>query len=247
MDYGIQLYSVRDFCDTDMDYAFSRLREFGYKFVEFENFYGNSASELKALLEKWSLGVAGAHIGASELNENYDAVVAYNKELGNDTLVINAFDMEDAETVDSLVDFINHYLPKLKSDGMNLLYHNHYGEFEKNKDGVVAFDEIVNRTEIGLEIDVCWAAYAKKDVLSMLDTYKGRVKLVHMKDLSEDKKPVALGKGTLALRDYIDKCLEYDIPMLVECESMSPDGISESKVCYKYYKKYQAESEEKNA
>ena len=247
MDYGIQLYSVRDFCDTDMDYAFSRLNEFGYKFVEFENFYGNSAGDLKALLEKWSLGVVGAHISASELNENYNAVVAYNKELGNDTLVINAFDLDDGETLCSLIDFINFIEPKLKADGMKLLYHNHYGEFAENKDGIVPFDEIAAKTEIGLEIDVCWAAYAGRDVLSLIDEYKDRVKLVHIKDLSEDKKPVALGKGTLELRSYIDKCVELGIPMLAECESMAPDGISESKVCYKYYKKYQTELDEKNA
>ena len=43
MDYGIQLYSVRDLASQDLEAALKAVSEIGYKYVEFAGFFGNSA------------------------------------------------------------------------------------------------------------------------------------------------------------------------------------------------------------
>ena len=50
MNYGIQMYSVRDFTDVAMDYTLSRVAEFQYEFVEFCSFYDYTADEINEML-----------------------------------------------------------------------------------------------------------------------------------------------------------------------------------------------------
>ena len=49
MEYGLQLYSVRDFTQKDLAYTLKKVAEIGYKYVEFAGFFGHSAEEVKAM------------------------------------------------------------------------------------------------------------------------------------------------------------------------------------------------------
>ena len=63
MEYGLQMYSVRDITDKDLDGALKKVAEIGYKFVEFAGFFGHSAQEVKDMLDKYGLRVSGTHTG----------------------------------------------------------------------------------------------------------------------------------------------------------------------------------------
>ena len=49
---GLQLYSVRDAMEKDMDAALKAVKEMGYDYVEFAGYFGKTAEEVKALLDK---------------------------------------------------------------------------------------------------------------------------------------------------------------------------------------------------
>ena len=49
---GVQLYSVRNELMEDMDKALCEIKEMGYDYVQFAEFLGKSASEIKALADK---------------------------------------------------------------------------------------------------------------------------------------------------------------------------------------------------
>ena len=51
MQYGLQLYSVRDVTDKNMEYALEKVAEMGYSFVEFAGFFGIPAKEIKRMLD----------------------------------------------------------------------------------------------------------------------------------------------------------------------------------------------------
>ena len=42
MDYGLQLYSVRDVTDTDLEGTLKKVAEIGYRYVEFAGFFGHN-------------------------------------------------------------------------------------------------------------------------------------------------------------------------------------------------------------
>ena len=60
MEYGIQLYSLRDITkEGDMEGALRAVAEMGYDFVEFAGFFDHSAKRITELLDKYGLRVSG--------------------------------------------------------------------------------------------------------------------------------------------------------------------------------------------
>ena len=51
MEYGLQLYSVRDITGEDLEGALANVAALGYRFVEFAGFFGHSADKVKAMLD----------------------------------------------------------------------------------------------------------------------------------------------------------------------------------------------------
>ena len=52
---GIQLHSLRDDMEKDMDATLKAVKEMGYDYVEFAGYFGKTAEEVKALLDKYDL------------------------------------------------------------------------------------------------------------------------------------------------------------------------------------------------
>ena len=65
MEYGLQLYSIRDITGNDLEGALKKVADLGYKFVEFAGFFGNSAETVKGWLDKYGLKVSGTHTGTN--------------------------------------------------------------------------------------------------------------------------------------------------------------------------------------
>ena len=51
MEYGIQLYSVRDLAEKDLAAALEAVAKMGYTHVEFAGFFGHPAKEVKAIYD----------------------------------------------------------------------------------------------------------------------------------------------------------------------------------------------------
>ena len=89
MNYGLQMYSVRDITRDDLPGAVAKVAQMGYKLIEFAGFFGIPACEIKAMLEKYSLRVSGTHTGWQELAADRLAeTIAYHKEIGNTNIII---------------------------------------------------------------------------------------------------------------------------------------------------------------
>ena len=58
---GLQLYSIRENVEKDMDAALKAVKEMGYDCVEFAGFFGKSAEEVRAMLDKYGLEAISVH------------------------------------------------------------------------------------------------------------------------------------------------------------------------------------------
>ncbi len=234
MEYGIQLYSIRDLTEKNMDEALRRVSELGYKFVEFAGFFGISAEEIKMMLEKYGLRVSGTHTSWEELAYRFEETVAYHKAIGNKHIIIPGGNFQNQERIDAFVKVINEVQPKLAAEGITLGYHNHHREFLPNKDGSNIEDQLIYRTNIELEIDTYWAFVGKTDPVAVLDRLGDRVKVIHIKDGYADGKGTPLGMGEAPVAAVYAKAVEMGIPMVVESETCKPDGITEAAICIEY-------------
>ena len=66
VEYGLQMYSVRDLTKDDLEGALRQVAELGYSFVEFAGFFGHSAKDVRRMLDTYGLRVSGTHTGWQE-------------------------------------------------------------------------------------------------------------------------------------------------------------------------------------
>ena len=241
MDYGIQMYSVRDITAADLEGALRQVAELGYKYVEFAGFFGHSAQEVKGWLDKYGLKVSGTHTGLRELDEDFEGTVAYHKAIGNKNIIIPGHDLGDQKKLDEFIEKVNRYQPMLAEHGISLGYHNHSHEFIANPDGSQIEDQLIYRTNMDIEIDTYWFYNATKlSAVNMMERIKGRLKVIHIKDGTADGEGTPLGMGDAPVREVYEKAKEMGVLMVVESETLTPDGMTEAKICIEYLKAQEA-------
>lgn len=236
MNYGLQMYSVRDITEKDLAGALKKVAQIGYKTVEFAGFFGHSAEEVKAMLEENDLIVSGTHSGLDDLVNDFEGTVKYHKTIGNTNYIIPGAPWQTKEELDDTIEKMNKFQPMLAAEGITLAYHNHDGEFKPNKDGLIAHEEMEKRTSINFQIDTYWAYVAGKDPVEVLERLKDRVKIIHIKDGTQDGHGHALGEGTAPVDKVYAKAKELGMHMVVESETLQPDGISEATRCFAFLK-----------
>jgi len=238
MNYGIQLYSVRDLAKDNYELALKKVAEMGYKMVEPAGFFGHDSETVSGWLKKYGLTACGTHTGLQALVTDFDATVAYHKAIGTDRIIIPAADFSTKEKVDEFIDAVNKYIPLLEKEGMKLYFHNHAIEFLPNKDGVIPHEELQKRTDILFEIDTYWVFAAGLDVVSVLEKLKDRTPIIHLKDGLKDRDFTgkSLGQGEAPVVEALNKAAELGMDIVVESEGLDPTGIEEVARCMEFLK-----------
>ena len=235
MEYGIQMYSVRDVAEHDLVGALEKVAQIGYRFVEFAGFFGHPAAEVRAVLDRCGLHASGTHTQLTELVNDFEGTVRYHREIGCSDIIIPWADLTDKAKLDAFIGTVNALQPKLEAEGFRLHYHNHSHEFRPNPDGSLIYPEIETRTKLLLEVDTYWAFVAGNDPVAMLERLKDRVRVIHLKDGSADGKMGApLGQGNAPVKLVREKAVELGVPIVVESENLNPDGITEVTTCFNF-------------
>jgi len=243
MNYGLQLYSVRDVTKVDMDKALREVAAMGYEFVEFAGFFDIPAEEIKAMLDKYSLKAYATHTNVALAQDDVlEETIAYHKTIGCKNLIFPGADLKTGAKIDAFVKWVNKLQPRLAEEGIELHYHNHSHEFQPNEDGRYIHYELEKKTNLKFEIDTFWAFNADRDPIALLERLKDRISVIHLKDgikavNGEKAKGKALGEGEAPVADVIKKAKELGIVMVVESEGLQPDGLSEVARCADFLKK----------
>lgn len=205
---AVQMYSLRELTQP-LDETLREVAAAGYAGIETVGTQGVSADELRALTNKHGLKVASSHVGLADLEADTGGVLAFNKAVGNDTVIVPwiAPDARSSEAADwsALGARLGKLAAVCDAAGMRLLYHNHDFEMQ-DIDGKTALEWLLEGAggSLGLELDLAWVVRGGEDPLALLSAFKGRVKRVHVKDLApagenEDEDGWAdVGSGTLS-------------------------------------------------
>ncbi len=234
--FGLQLYSIRDVTPHDMAGALRKVAAMGYSFVEPAGFFGIPAADFRGMLLDAGLGLTGTHTGLQEIRDRFQETCAYHRAIGNPMLIIPGHDLSDRAKIDAFVEEVNDLQPKLAAQGFRLGYHNHSHEFRPNADGSVIYEELAARTRLLLEVDTYWAWNAGQDPVALLDRFGYRVPVIHIKDGLADGEGKPLGEGQAPVRAVYEKARAMGIPMVVESETLAPDGLTEARICIEYLK-----------
>ncbi len=241
MEYGLQLYSIRDLGSVGFEDTLKCASELGYAFVETAGFGGKTAEEVKALLEKYNLKLSSTHSGYPDLVNNYEETLAFHKTIGNKNYIIPGHKMNCQADIDDFVEKINPLCDKMAAEGITLGYHNHHWEFIPNADGSVVYEQLLYRTKLKLEVDTYWAFVGMKNPVELLERVGERLHFIHIKDGSAAGGGKPLGMGEAPVSDVYNWAKEHNIPMVVESETCTPSGPAEAEICINYLRSLEKE------
>jgi sugar phosphate isomerase/epimerase len=194
---SVQLYSVNDALNADLDGGLSKLASMGLRYVEAFDFVRRPA-ELRAAFDRHGLTAPTGHAFlVSEEVRRADGTVtqvppheetfAAAQQVGLET-VIDPFVAPErwtsVEDVRETARRLNEAAAEATAYGLTVGYHNHDHELRPRIDGRPSLEVFADHLdeEVRLEVDLYWAAAAGVELVELLDRLGDRVTAVHVKD-----------------------------------------------------------------
>ena len=194
---SIQLYTLRNLFEADLEGTMSALADIGYRKVEMAGTYGRSAAEFRRILDANHIRATSSHVGIDGID--LDQAIADARTLGNRRVV---HPYSNYPTIAEWRDFTARLEAAgkvFRRAGIPLGYHNHNHEFIAI-DGVKPYDVITrgtSRRDVYLEMDLYWVVTGEQDPVKVFFQNAGRVKQFHVKDRKPDGGFADLGEGTI--------------------------------------------------
>ena len=208
---GVQLYTVREACERDLEGTLRTIAELGYDGVEL--YAGHDADALRALLDELGLTVAGRHVG---LDADVDALAGDARILGCRRVALAWIDpVSTVAERDAAVAKIVDLATRARAAGLDFGFHNHWSEVPRLEDGASLLECLP--AWIWLEVDLGWAWYAGASPLEVLAWARGRTPLVHVKDL-RGREPLEfcpVGDGDVGYEGLVPRAAELGIEWLI--------------------------------
>ena len=187
---AVQLYTVRDFCNsaTDLAATAKKLRAIGYEAAQVSGVSGDiPPGEIRRILADEGIAICATHESGEMIRNNPLAVVERLKAMG---VVHTAYpypggvDFADAASVKAMVSDLDAAGAVLRENGCVLSYHNHAIEFIRLGDEVL-MDYIGRATSpenLKYELDTYWVQFGGADPVEWCKKAAGRIPVLHCKD-----------------------------------------------------------------
>lgn len=221
---GLQLYTVRDAMDKDPKAALAHVAKVGYNSVEGatytadEKFYGMSPSEFKKVLKENGLVMYSSHYRLGEDLDKGQAVkgtilhdwhraIDDAAELGLKYMVCAWLSPTERGSLDhykKIANDLNVAGEQCKKAGIQLCYHNHDFEFEK-QDGKYPYDILLatDKDLVKMEMDLYWIKKAGQNPMTLFKDHPGRFPLWHVKDMDNTPQQnfTEVGSGVINFKE----------------------------------------------
>ena len=233
---ALQMYTLRNETAKDFTGTIREVAKIGYAGVELAGTGGLSANALRGVLDENNLRVCGSHIGMDVIEATMGKVVEENLALGNSRIVIPYLGedrRQGAAGYTATAKKMNNLGESLRSLGMTLCYHNHDFEFKKQDDGRTGMEILLAETDpmlVKAEVDTYWVLVAGYDPVEFIQSHKGRIPLMHIKDRNPaDGSFAEVGTGDLPLDALIEAAPGVGVEWLIveqdDCKGAPLDSV----------------------
>lgn len=204
LDFGVQLYTLRDVIPNDPEGTLRQLSEFGYKQIESYDgpmgiYWGMGNTGFKQYMDDLGMSMVSSH---ANVFEDFERKADEAAEIGLDYLICPWIGPQ--ETLDDyreMADQFNEIGEVANNAGIRFAYHNHAYTFEE-LEGEMPQDVLMERTDddlVDYQLDIYWVVVAGEDPIEWFQKYPGRFTSSHVKDLSngDDPESTVLGTGVI--------------------------------------------------
>jgi sugar phosphate isomerase/epimerase len=216
---ALQLYTIREECDRDLEGTLRRVGALGYDGVELFQLHGHAPGRVRRWLDDAGLTAAGRHARLEAFEHELDALAAELATLGVDRAAQSWADPEAIREPEPLLERIEAAARAARDVGLRFGFHNHWTEVEPLHGGGTFLDRLreLPAELVWLELDLGWIWHGGGDPLAELEASAGRCPLVHVKDYArrESRDDVPVGDGIVGYDRLVPAALEAGVEWLV--------------------------------
>jgi len=243
---GLQLYTLRDMAESDLPKTLQHIRAAGYDEIElYWSVYKHPAPELKRIISDHGLTAPSGHFDYDGIETKLD----YAKELGVENVICPMLPKQQWNSAEGFRDAakkFNQWGEQVKKLEMRFGLLNHNYEFRKfgDRTGLEILMAETDPKLVQLEMDCYWVTQAGSDPVALMDRYKDRVHMLHIKDrragfatsqqMGEAAEHFAeLGTGSIQWQPIIAKAKSIGVKhFFVEQDTIVGDPIQSVKTSY---------------
>lgn len=187
---GLQMISVKDLQPNDIIGVLEEVASLGYEGVEFaRGFFGKTAEQIKDACDRFGIIPISNHVFIELMREDIDSVIHDCKVLGMPYIAFPGPGMDThhapEEQIQELIKDIRWMAQKFHDNGIQCILHSPMELYERDQNGKVLFDRILEEIPAELlqaQIDTAWALVGGMDPADYIRQYAGRTDVVHIKD-----------------------------------------------------------------
>jgi sugar phosphate isomerase/epimerase len=217
---GLQLYSLRAQFAKDVPGTLDKVRDMGFKYVETAGTYGMSPEKFRKECEARGLTIISAHMGYERFRDDPEGAAKEARALGvkyaGCAWIAHSGPFSEKGCRDAIKVF-NSAGETLAKHDIKFFYHTHGYEFQPYGSGTL-FDLLMSETKpefVTYEMDIFWVVHGGQNPVTLLEKYKGRFELAHLKDMkigtpinlltgsTDVKNDVAMGTGQIQYRKIL--------------------------------------------
>lgn len=200
----MQLYSIKELTEKDLLGTLEKVAKIGYDGVEFAGYFNTPAKELKKCLNTIGLKAAGSHIGIGDLSTKLDELIEYSNVIESPYIICPFLptNMRDsADAYKATAENLNEIGKKCRENGIRFGYHNHDFEFQKfnGESGHDILFRLTDPENLFVELDTFWVEYSGLKSIDLIEKYKERCSILHIKEMKslDEKVNTEIGKGIM--------------------------------------------------
>ena len=212
MEFGLQTFTVRELLTPEnLSGCFAKIAGMGIRNLELAvdylpmPFTLETAKTVRAAADQQGLQIRSCQIKYPTSSADVPLTIAYMQALGAQILTNSVIDLKllalgrpgllrYCEKLDRLGEQL---APAdiAEGNGIALVHHNHHFEFRR-VGGQTALAFMAAHSSVGFALDTYWTQRAGGDIPALLEALKGRVLLLHLRDLA-GRADCECGRGTI--------------------------------------------------
>lgn len=245
-----QLYTVREFTKTaeDLRDTLRKVREIGYESVQVSAIGPIEPERVKQYADEAGLSICATHTPYDRLKNDLDRVIAEHR-LWNCRYVglgsMPAGFRSSAAGYASFAREAGEIAAKLSESGLQFVYHNHKFEFERFDGRRTGMDILLEETvagQFGFELDLFWVHAGGADAVDWVRKVKGRMAVVHLKDMAivgDAQATAEIGEGNMNYGALIEACRGIGVEWyVVEQDHCRRDPFESLAISYRNLQPY---------
>ena len=214
---SLQLYSVRDALEHDVEATIDRVAAIGYTQVEAS--YKTLSANPRLAPAIRSAGLTSPSMTGTLIRAERGPVFETANRLGARAVIDTFLPEEHWTSQDDIArtaDELNAAASEAAGYGLTVGYHNHWWEIGHGFSGRTGLEVLVAALDpaVVLEVDAYWVAVGGQDVVPFAARLSDRIRFLHLKDgpvNRDNKQQQPAGQGSLPIWDIVAAVPELEI------------------------------------